>query len=154
MPDGYASMTAYTKSISSSQENKWLFDVVYLSSIVMFINFHVARVLKADSFIGFRVLDETFGYSNNSKAAKVFYYGLFIFYVINMNSQSAETMRELIEQQRPFWGKLFDTDDIFLLPLFFIGGYGFGKKKRLTIKRRIECTAIQFALIDYTTFNS
>ena len=82
MPDGYASMTAYTKSISSSQENKWLFDVVYLSSIVMFINFHVARVLKADSFIGFRVLDETFGYSNNSKAAKVFYYGLFIFYVI------------------------------------------------------------------------
>lgn len=119
VPDGYAGMTTYTKSITSSQQNKWLFDVVYLSSIMMFINFHVARVLKADSFIGFRVLDETFGYSNNSKVAKVFYYGLFIFYIINMNSQSAETMRELIEQQRPFWANYL-IQMIFSYYLYFL----------------------------------
>lgn len=86
---------------------------------MMFINFHVARVLKADSFIGFRVLDETFGYSNNSKVAKVFYYGLFIFYIINMNSQSAETMRELIEQQRPFWANYL-IQMIFSYYLYFL----------------------------------
>ena len=28
VPDGYAGMTTYTKSITSSQQNKWLFDVV------------------------------------------------------------------------------------------------------------------------------
>ena len=103
VPDGYAGMTAYTKSISSSQQNKWLFDVVYLSSIMMFINLHVARVLKADSFIGFRVLDEAFDFNGRVKAVRIIYYVLFLIYLINMNSQSVETVRELMEQQRPFW---------------------------------------------------
>lgn len=125
VPDGYVGMTAYTKSISSNQENKWLFDMVYLSSIMMFVNFHVARVLKADSFIGFRVLDETFGFNGRAKAVKIIYYGLFLIYLINMNSQSAETIRELMEQQRPFWVNyvaqmMFSYYVFFILAIFAV----------------------------------
>ena len=125
VPDGYVGMTTYSKSISSSQQNKWLFDVVYFSSIIMFINFHVARVLKVDDFIGFIVLDKIFIFNGKAKVIKFLYYGLFLIYVINMNSQSAETIRELMEQQRPFWVNylvqiIFSYYVYFLLAIFAV----------------------------------
>ena len=125
VPDGYAGMTTYTKSISSSQQNKWLFDMVYISSIMMFINFHVARVLKVDDFIGFIVLDKIFIFNGKAKVIKFLYYGLFLIYVINMNSQSAETIRELMEQQRPFWVNylaqmMFSYYVFFILAIFAV----------------------------------
>lgn len=46
VPENFIGLTKSSQTMDSDYRNKWLFDAIYISSIVLFINFHIFMLLK------------------------------------------------------------------------------------------------------------
>ena len=60
VPESFIGLTKSSKTMESSYRNKWLFDIIYISTILLFINLHMSIFFKKNTGTAFENINDTF----------------------------------------------------------------------------------------------
>ena len=107
VPESFIGLTKSSKTMESSYRNKWLFDIIYISTILLFINLHMSIFFKKNTGTAFENINDTSKFNGNPAYIKSIFYLIFFIYCLSMNIDSSNSTRFLMEYKRSAYINFF-----------------------------------------------
>ena len=150
IPEDYAGWTKATKTMLGAYQNKWLFDITYISILIQVSYVYMNTFFKKDfhenkyKLVKFmkpreNITDEQIA-NENPKGFRIVFYFLFILYLIAMNTES--TGLNGSSRWTPTFNRfVFTNFFIYFFLIYFVFGYlslhSFLTKKDLVKGRKV-----------------
>ena len=116
VPESFAGLTHSSQTMAGTHQNKWLFDVIYFSSILLFINLHLAAFFKSHTRAAAKSLNSIFKFNGKPAHIKLIFYLIFFIYCLSMNLESSHSTRFLMEYNRVSYINFF----IYIVLFYYI----------------------------------
>lgn len=105
--ENYTGWSKSAQTIDGNYKNKWLFDVLYFASLLVFINLRLSNFLGKQNLASYKKIAEVFEFNANPIYLKFIFYLIFIIYCLSMNITSSNSTRFLMEYQRSVFINFF-----------------------------------------------
>lgn len=129
VPESFMGLTKSSKTMESSYRNKWLFDIIYISSILLFINLHISIFFKKAAGTTFEKINNVFKFNGNPAYIKFIFYLIFFIYCVSMNINSSDSTRFLMEYKRSAYINFFIYIVLFYYMTIVLGSVALSIKR-------------------------
>lgn len=129
VPENFVGLTKSSQTMEAEYRNKWLFDIIYISSILLFINFHIFMLFKKNTTSTLNNINKFFKFNGNRTHIKFIFYLIFFLYCLSMNMDSSNSTRFIMEYKRSAYINFFIYIVLFYYSIMILGSLSLQKRK-------------------------